>query len=121
MMTDQAFSVFIQHWLIDENNAKRRMYKKKSLEAFEHFVMNRRIMMAVDHITQLFLFQHQVNLEIRQMAQFIAKDVIFHRRVYGICTLCEEGIVQFFQTGNDLEAICSSCHEIFFIWFNIFL
>jgi hypothetical protein len=116
----QVFSIFLQHWLIEENNIKKKRFQERQKQAFESWIMNRKIMIAIDYITSIFLSSEELTGGLIEIAKFLAQDVIKNKRIYGVCNICNEGLIRFFITVHDLEAMCDHCQQIFFVWFRIF-
>lgn len=128
-----AFSVFIQHWMKEENEMKaqqwREMLRLRQNVACESILLNRRIIYAFKIIiaTMMDMIAEGDNDneefdELFEIANRLAVDVVVNEVVYGVCDHCESGLVKFRveENCNDMAAVCRNCEEVHMHLHNIF-
>lgn len=127
----EAFSVFVQHWLIEENQIKTQMreaFRLRRQVACESLLLDRRINYAFRVIMETILEiemseENQDDFEeLYELAERLAVDVVVHNVVHSVCDKCHSGIVRFrvVADGRDLMAVCGNCDEAHMHLMNIF-
>lgn len=127
----EAFSIFIQHWLLEENKAKKEVYYTHCKKEFEKFIRNRKIVLTLilleEQLFQLMFQEDDVEMEheeeiaeIAMVCLFLAKKVGLGKEVLGICKSCEKGIVRFnIEEQTSVKAVCAHCKEVRFCFENV--
>lgn len=125
----QAFGIFIQHWLKEENAVKadrwRENLRMRQVVACERILLSRRIVNGLkllvahwlDMIEQDNLGEDEEVLELVELIHELVKDVIQHREIYGVCNACNQGLVRFCREGYEVLAVCGNCKSSFLRFF----
>lgn len=129
-----AFNIFIQHWMKEENQLKKEAWLEslhlRQRVACQKVLSNRRTILIFKATVQILMemidegdTETQEFEEMFQIANRLAVDVVVNREIFGVCYLCESGLVEFVvdDTGKDLVAVCKNCDEIHLYLDNIFV
>lgn len=130
----KAFSIFLQHWMKDENEMKKRQFKErlyeKQIKACEKILAHRKtiyefqvisdFLEEMDENEQNFVWEEY--FEMTELAFYLTCKIIDNHYIYGICHHCEGGLVSFRieENGFDLSAVCRTCSHFHIYLNNLF-
>lgn len=110
----EAFSIFIQHWLIQENKIKRR---KKAIESCSRVIQNRK------KINKMETYMRRVlagNIDYYSILNEYAYMFYSCKEPFGLCESCQLGIYRFCIDPsstldyNVYKIVCTHCKECWF-------
>ena len=122
-MEIQAFTIFIDHWLKEENQVKKQTFKNnlkaKQFEAFSKMIHHKQTIADFRLIFELIEemdpdsenFDWEEFNQLKEIGIHLTCKIFDHHYIYGVCDLCHSGLVTFRieENGMDLSAICRNC------------
>lgn len=121
-----VFNVFLDHWMIEENRAKRKDYFQRMRLKINGSLVSRHL---VDRFFEMYetyemaLEQGDQGLNLLHQIQNSAMMLIVIRAVGGVCRTCGKSFMRFeiFQR-EDFMLVCQNerCRDITFFVINLF-
>jgi hypothetical protein len=116
---DQAFQVFLTHWMKEENEMKKARFFVKIMDTCEKILENRVRIRRLEDLAENFqrttMFGEPAKiLEVMFQYQQLSNELVHRREIYGICEFCERGVARFQPSSRFLigSAICSHCQRV---------
>lgn len=113
-----VFEVFVQHWMKEENQEKKKVYLKKIQEACVKIIQNRTRRATIQELEQrlLGLFINGTEEEIEQVFWLwrnLGATMAKNREMLGLCSGCRHGLIRVRPCRFAMaQAVCESCNLV---------
>ena len=115
-----AFTVFVDHWMVDENKAKKREYYRQMRGRILSTVMSKM------WVSKFFEIMEQMAIQPTQRLWYRLRDLgmglVMTHSSTGSCHRCGVGVFRFERRNNDMLLVCQEehCREVVYFFEELF-
>lgn len=119
-----AFNVFLDHWMREENKAKRMAFLQRKRVQINGSVINKLLVKRFGELLALFHRFGQADEELRRQLKHLGQNLVMCQAVCSPCRTCNCSVLKHekdFRT-NSLFVVCQNehCRDVMFCFMGLF-